>query len=202
MKKLEPRAHAAFDLAARIARLDGGIFALISRSRGNLMKKVLLSLSCFLIALLTSALAWAVEPGAAPPDFQLKDMDGVPFKLSDHKGELIILKLATTWCPTCVQQSSEFAQGSDFLKANNVRLVEVYLQDSEKMVKEYQNKIKYDFTHHTMIDDGQALKAYNVYLIPRVILINRDFKVLRDGNILTAGQIKAEFEKVPVARQP
>ena len=166
------------------------------------MKKHLLSLSFFLIALLTSALAWAVEPGASPPDFQLEDIDGVPFKLSDHKGELIILKLATTWCPTCLQQSNEFAQAAEYLKEKNVRLVEVYLQDSEKMVKEYHNKVKYDFTHHTMIDDGQALKAYNVYLIPRVILINRDFKVLRDGNILTAGQIKAEFEKVPVARQP
>lgn len=166
------------------------------------MKKALLSLSFLFVALFAAVHAWAVEPGAAPPDFQLEDIDGIPFKFSDHKGELIILKLATTWCPTCVQQSSEFSQAAEYLKDKNVRLVEVYLQDSEKMVKEYHNKIKYDFTHHTMIDDGQALKAYNVYLIPRVILIDRDFKVLRDGNILTAGQIKAEFEKVPVARQP
>lgn len=166
------------------------------------MKKALLSLSFLIVALFASTHAWAVEPGAAPPDFQLKDIDGVPFKLSDYKGELIILKLATTWCPTCLQQSSEFAQAAEYLKEKNVRLVEVYLQDSEKMVKEYKNKIKYDFTYHTIIDDGQALKAYNVYLIPRVILIDRNFKVLRDGNILTAGQIKAEFEKVPVARQP
>ncbi len=166
------------------------------------MKKVLLSLSFLLVALYASAQVWAVEPGAAPPDFQLKDLDGVPFKLSDHKGELIILKLATTWCPTCLQQSNEFIQAAEYLKEKNVRLVEVYLQDSQKMVREFKNKIKYDFIHHTIIDDGQALKAYNVYLIPRVILIDRDFKVLRDGNILTAGQIKAEFEKVPVARQP
>jgi peroxiredoxin len=185
-----------------IAGLNGGTFAFFLAPKGVFMKKVLLFLSFLLVGLFVSAHAWAVEPGAEPPDFQLKDLDGVPFKLSDHKGELIILKLATTWCPTCLQQSSEFTQAADYLKEKNVRLVEVYLQDSEKMVKEYKNKIKYDFTHHTMIDDGQALKAYNVYLIPRVILIDRDFKVLRDGNILTAGQIKAEYEKMPVARQP
>ena len=166
------------------------------------MKKALLSLSFLLVALFASAHAWAVEPGASPPDFQLTDIDGAPFKLSDHKGELIILKLATTWCPTCLQQSSEFVQAGEYLKEKNVRLVEVYLQDSEKMVREFKNKITYDFTHQIMIDDGQALKAYNVYLIPRVVLIDRNFKVLRDGNILTAGQIKAEFEKVPVTRQP
>ena len=202
MAILPPLQRVKIDLATGIARLNGGKFAFFSHPRGNFMKKHLLSFSFLLVVLFASVAAWAVEPGASPPDFQLKDMDGVPFKLSDHKGELIILKLATTWCPTCVQQSSEFAQASDYLKANNVRLVEVYLQDSEKMVKEYKSKIKYDFTHHTMIDDGQALKSYNVYLIPRVILIDRDFKVLRDGNILSANQIKAEFEKVPVARQP
>ncbi|MDY0268516.1 TlpA family protein disulfide reductase [Trichloromonas sp.] len=166
------------------------------------MKKVLLSLSVLFTVLIAAVSASAVEPGSSPPDFQLTDIDGTPFKLSDLKGELIILKLATTWCPTCLQQSNEFIQAAAYLKEKNIRVVEVYLQDSGKMVRAYQDKTQYGFPHYTMVDDGQALKAYNVYLIPRVILINRDFKVMRDGNILTAGQIKAEFDKLPVSPKP
>jgi peroxiredoxin len=160
------------------------------------MKKILVwAVFSLVIGFALSAPARAVEIGAVPPDIQLKDLDGQDFKLSDHKGELLILKLATTWCPTCVQQSGEFRQAAGYLKEKNIRVVEVFLQDSEKMVRQFLGQEKFEFPFTAMLDDGQALKAYNVYLIPRVILIDRDFKVLRDGNILTAGQIKAEFEK-------
>jgi peroxiredoxin len=163
------------------------------------MKKVLLAslLAGFFLAV-TSMTVWAVEIGAAPPDIQLKDVAGQDFRLSDHRGELIILKLATTWCPTCRQQSAEFHEMAAFLKEKNIRIVEVFLQDSEKMVRDYLASEQFESPFNAMIDDGQALKAYNVYLIPRVLLIDRDFRVLRDGNILTAEQITAEFEKVPM----
>jgi peroxiredoxin len=147
-------------------------------------------------------MVWAVEVGVAPPDIQLKDVAGQDFRLSDHQGELIILKLATTWCPTCRQQSAEFHEIAAFLKEKNIRIVEVFLQDSEKMVRDYLAGEQFESPFSAMIDDGQALRAYNVYLIPRVILIDRDFHVMRDGNILTAQQIMDEFGKVsetPVA---
>jgi len=161
------------------------------------MKKTLLASSLVLLFLVTGVLsAGAVDLGTAPPDIQLKDMNGKEFRLSDHKGELIILKLATTWCPTCRQQSAEFHKIADFLKEKNIRIVEVFLQDSEKMVRDYLEQEKFDSPFDVMLDNGQALAAYNVYLIPRVVLINQDYKVIRDGNILTGQQIIAEFEKV------
>jgi len=164
------------------------------------MKKVLLTSSLALLFLVVTALSiGAVEIGASPPDIQLKDIDGRDFRLSDHKGELLILKLATTWCPTCRQQNAEFHELAEFLKEKNIRIVEVFLQDSEKMVRDYLAGEKFDSPFNAMLDNGQALSAYNVYLIPRVLLIDRDFLVMRDGNILTAQQIKAEFEKVPTA---
>lgn len=164
------------------------------------MKRLLLSgLLALLFLAISSMSVCAVEIGISPPDIQLEDLDGQAFRLSDHKGELIILKLATTWCPTCQQQTAEFRELSAFLKEKNIRIVEVFLQDSEKMVREYVAREKFESPLNVMIDDGQALRAYNVYLIPRIVLIDRDFNVMRDGNILTAQQIRAEFEKVPVS---
>lgn len=161
------------------------------------MKKLLLVSSLALLFLAVATLSFgAVEVGMAPPDIQLKDVNGQDFRLSDHKGELIILKLATTWCPTCRQQNAEFHKIADFLKEKQIRIVEVFLQDSEKMVHDYLEKEKFESPFNAMLDNGQALSAYNVYLIPRVVLINRDYHVIRDGNILTGQQIEAEFEKV------
>ncbi len=161
------------------------------------MKKSFLApLITFLLIFFMAAPAWSLEQGTVPPDFQLSDLDGKEFRLSEHKGEVMILKLATTWCPTCRQQSADFHEIGDFLKENNIRLVEVFVQDSEKMVREYIENEDYPMAFDAILDDGRVLKDYSVYLIPRVLLIGPDFTISRDGNMLPADELKKELEKL------
>jgi thiol-disulfide isomerase/thioredoxin len=146
-----------------------------------------------LVQLVSVPVSWSLEVGSTPPDFQLTTIDGKTFKLSDHRGELMILKLGTTWCPSCRQQEVDFKEAAPFLKENQIRLVEVYLQDTESMVRESLAGDSFESPVDAMIDDGQVLKAYNIYLIPRVILLDREFHVLSDGANLTAGQLEKAF---------
>lgn len=159
----------------------------------GLQKSLLLLLLVGIIQLLLASVCWPVEVGSPPPDFQLTTLEGKSFRLSEHKGELIILKLATTWCPSCRQQGVELDEAAPLLKARNIRLVEVFLQDTEAMVRDYLAETSFESPFDAMLDDGQVLKAYSIYLIPRVILIDSEFKVLRDGANLTAGQIEEAF---------
>lgn len=160
------------------------------------MKKYLaLSLLAILSLLLLAGGAVAVEVGAIAPDFKLPTLDGKQVSLSDYKGQILVLKLATTWCPTCKQQTQEIQSAGSFLREHNVRVVEVFLQDSEKMVHEYLKGEKHEMPFVALLDDGQALKAYNVYLIPRVLIIDQDFKVRRDGSLLSDRELIVEIEK-------
>lgn len=161
------------------------------------MKKHLaLALLAFLSLILFAGGAAAVEVGAIAPDFKLPTIDGRQISLSDYKGQVIILKLATTWCPTCKQQTQEIQSAGNFLRNNNVTVIDVFLQDSEKMVREYLKGEKFDMPFVALLDDGQALKAYNVYLIPRVLIIDQDFKVRRDGSLLSDRELILEIEKL------
>lgn len=161
------------------------------------MKKSLVS-SLFLsfVVLFITSFAAAVEIGAAAPDFELPTLDGKQVRLSDFKGQIVVLKLATTWCPTCKQQSEEIRDAGNFLRDNNVAVVEVFLQDSEKMVREYLQGEKYVMPFTALLDNGKALKAYNVYLIPRTLVIDKEFKVRRDGSLVTARELIVEIEKI------
>jgi peroxiredoxin len=160
------------------------------------MKKSLaLSLLLLLALLLFAGGAAAVEIGATAPDFKLPTLDGKQVSLSDYKGQVIVLKLATTWCPTCKQQTQEIQSAGNFLRDRNVRVVEVFLQDSEKMVNEYLKGEKFEMPFVALLDDGRALKAYSVYLIPRVLIIDQDFKVRRDGSLLSDRELIVEIEK-------
>ncbi|MEJ2199978.1 MAG: TlpA disulfide reductase family protein [Desulfuromonadaceae bacterium] len=147
----------------------------------------------FLSQLGVSAAGWALEVGSTPPDFQLQTLDGKSFQLSEHRGELLILKLGTTWCPSCRQQEMDLNEAAAFLKENQIRLVEVFLQDTEAMARETLAASRLESPVDAMLDDGQVQKAYNIYLIPRVILVDREFRVLSDGANLTAEQIKKGF---------
>ena len=39
--------------------------------------------------------------GPPAPDFTLERMNGESFRLSDHRGEVVVLNVWATWCPPC-----------------------------------------------------------------------------------------------------
>ncbi len=128
----------------------------------------------FLVFCMAPVAAVAIETGAQAPDFKLKNMAGQEVSLSDFKGQLVLLKLATTWCPTCKQLSAEIGKVGDFLKEKDVVFLEVFVQDSQAMIEKYLAGKEFPMTFHALLDDGQAYKAYNVYLIPRFLIIDAE----------------------------
>ena len=146
---------------------------------------------CILLAVSFSA--FAIEVGETAPDFSLPNLSGEKVALASFKGQPILLKLATTWCPTCKQQSAELGRIKDYLQEKNVAVVEVFVQDSEKMVRDYVAGEGLERNHVVLLDDGTAAKAYNVFVIPRVILIDQNFKVQRDGSLVSGRDLKEKL---------
>lgn len=137
-----------------------------------------------LVFLFLAASASALDVGTTAPDFQVPDLEGKNVRLSDFKGRIIVLKLATTWCPSCSKQMEELREAEKFLAEHNVAVVTVYLQDTREMVRQYHAKEGLSIPHSILIDNGRASRAYNIYLIPRVLVIDEEFKVRRDGSVI------------------
>ena len=123
----------------------------------------------------------AFEAGEPAPDFKLKSIAGTEVSLSDFRGQLVLLKLATTWCPTCQQLSAEIDEAGTDLAAGNVVFLDVFVRDSEATVAKYVEGTEYPMTFHALLDDGQVYNAYNVYMIPRLLLVDADQVVRFDS---------------------
>lgn len=138
----------------------------------------------FLLALLCMAptCVFAIEAGETAPGFKLQSLTGEEVSLSDFKGRLVLLKLATTWCPTCKLLSAEIGKVGSFLKEQNVVVLEVFVQDSKETILKYLGDHEPPMTFHALLDDGQAYEAYNVYLIPRFLVVDREQVVRFDSS--------------------
>ena len=42
--------------------------------------------------------------GPALPDFSLTDLQGQAHRLSDYKGQVVLVNFWATWCPPCVHE--------------------------------------------------------------------------------------------------
>jgi len=61
---------------------------------------ILTSLAAFMIIMpLFTASAASPQIGQTAPDFEATDIEGNPFKLSDHKGEIVVLEWTNAQCP-------------------------------------------------------------------------------------------------------
>lgn len=160
------------------------------------MKRVLLLIAvCAVFASVVPVSA--VTVGNVAPDFQGKTLDGKDFKLSDFKGQPILLKIGTTWCPSCRVQTKAVDTLHQYFVEKGVRFVDVFIDESEKSVRKYFDKGGYNDPAAIVLDeDNEAYKAYNVYVIPRLILIDKDFVVHRDSDTISARNLKKKIEKM------
>ena len=160
-----------------------------------------LSLFFILIALfLAPVYAGAVEVGKPAPGFTLPNLEGKDISLADFKGKVVVLKLATTWCPSCKVLSKELTSLGAFFKERDVVLLEVFVQDTPEMVKRYLGGEVSPMTHHALLDDEQVYKGYGVYLIPRLLVVDREQKIRFDNgnsaNVIPAAEIRKLVEGV------
>jgi len=71
-----------------------------------------------------------VMPGDKAPDFKLKNVEGRDVKLSDFKGQLVVLNIWATWCGPCRREIPDL---SSFYEAYKDRLVVLGVCTEEEM---------------------------------------------------------------------
>lgn len=122
-------------------------------------------------------------PPAAPddpipaPDFELPTGSGEPFRLSEHRGEVVVLNVWATWCPPCRHEIPDFIELQDELGDRGLTVVGVSLdEDGWDAVRPFAEEI--GITYPIAVDDGTVEGLYG----PTVSLPTT-FVIDRDGNV-------------------
>ena len=125
---------------------------------------------------------YLVKVGDVAPDFALPMTDGSTFKLSDHRGKVVMLQFTASWCSVCRKEMPHIEsqiwqrhkENADFV------LVGVDREETKEVVDAYTQKVG---TTYPMALDTAANVFASYALrrsgITRNVLINRDGTIVK-----------------------
>jgi cytochrome c-type biogenesis protein len=130
------------------------------------------------------------DASAAPaPDVELKTTDGKPLKLSDLRGQVVLLNFWATWCVPCRSEIPGLNEMQRDLAGRGFKVLGVSTSDSAELIREYQKDVRQEYTV-AVGDDGVANK-YAVGVLPTTFVIDRQGRIRKK---VIGEKSRAEFE--------
>ena len=145
--------------------------------------------------------------GAAPaatnaepaPEVEVKTVDGKPLKVSELRGQVVLLNFWATWCVPCRSEIPSLNAMERDLSGRGFKVVGVTTYDSADLVREYQKDVKQEYTV-ALGDDGVAQK-YAVGTLPTTFIIDRQGRIRHK---IIGERSRAQFEALinPLLDEP
>ena len=118
---------------------------------------------------------YPVTEGDMAPDFELEDMDGSTWRLSELRGKVVLLNFWATWCGPCRQEMPHLEKLHRMFSEDGLVLLGVN-EESLTQVREYLNEEGIIFPNlHT--PDGQVFRLYGVNALPTSLIVDRHGRV-------------------------
>ncbi len=111
--------------------------------------------------------------GEAAPDFELETLEGERVRLSELKGEPVVVNFWASWCTPCRKEMPEFQQIADKYGEHGVRVFGINVGESEVAVADFRERVGVSFP--ILIDKDETVQSdYRILPLPATFFIDRD----------------------------
>jgi peroxiredoxin len=136
-------------------------------------------------AALAGALAYpllvhaSVQAGSAAPDFVLKATDGKNLRLSEYRGDVVVLAFWASWCGPCRAALTQLNELAPSAGAAAPVVLGVNLEGDAARASAVSKSL--GLRYPTLVDSGQVVgRLYDVEHLPLTLVVDRD-GVVRDA---------------------
>lgn len=123
--------------------------------------------------LAVAAQARAESTAADAPDFVLKSLSGENLRLSEYRGEVVVLGFWASWCGDCRSHLDALAALQARYRDAGLRLLTVSLDSDRRRAADA--AVSIDAAYPVLLDPGgETGRLYDVSSLPQIVLIDRD----------------------------
>lgn len=136
----------------------------------NNLKPVILFILFFM---LFSSLAHAATVSGPAPDFTLKSRTGENLKLSEHRGDVVMINFWASWCAPCRQEMPLLEKLYQKYSDLGFTLLAVNVEEDSSKADDLLRDIPVTFP--VLFDNtNKVSKLYNVVAMPSTVIVDRD----------------------------
>jgi thiol-disulfide isomerase/thioredoxin len=110
------------------------------------------------------------------PELTLTDLDGKPWRLADHRGEVVLLNFWASWCPPCREETPGLVRLSKAHKGDAFSIIGVSL-DEGGSVRDFVSQFRIPYT--IAIPQGDSPLLASVQGLPTTLLIDRQGRLAK-----------------------
>jgi len=113
-----------------------------------------------------------LQPGAEAPDFELRNLDGDEIRLSDYRGQIVLLNFWATWCGPCREELPHVQALHEEYGDRGLVVIAVSTDGTRSPVSRFVSREGYSFA--VLMADGAVQQEYGVGGIPVTFFIDRE----------------------------
>jgi thiol-disulfide isomerase/thioredoxin len=124
-----------------------------------------------------------VQPGMAAPDFTQNDKDGNPIKLSNLKGNVVLVDFWASWCGPCRRANPTVVEMYKKYNSKGFTILGVSMDSNREKWLAAIEADGLTWSHVSTLEGwaNPVGKLYGVNSIPHAVLINRDGTIIKRG---------------------
>jgi thiol-disulfide isomerase/thioredoxin len=112
-----------------------------------------------------------VEDAQPAPALDLVDLDGRRHRLSDYRGQVLVINFWATWCLPCREELPGMGRAARELAGDGVRVVTVAMGQDVTEVREFLAFLDFDLPK--LVDPaGRAAEAWRVQTLPTSCVVD------------------------------
>jgi cytochrome c biogenesis protein CcmG/thiol:disulfide interchange protein DsbE len=120
----------------------------------------------------------ALQVGSPVPDFQLTAFDGSPMRLSDYRGQVVVVNFFASWCTPCREEAPAIEQTWEAYQGRGVQFFGIAYKDAASKAEAFLDEFGASYPS-TAEPGNRTARAYGVTGVPETFVVDQQGNLLR-----------------------